>query len=202
MGDVDPVVQAPTIVLAGGESRRMGTDKLCLDIDGVPMLQRTIDRLAGPVLLVLDPRRAAGPLPVHRRGIRSVVDTRPGAGPLAALEAGLDACVDAPITLVVAGDMPWLDPGVLVLLVTRLADAPDRDVVCLADTDGPRPLPLAIRPARVLPRLTALLDAGERRLRALLADATVIGPAAWHAIDPRGDTLRDVDTPADLVIRA
>ncbi len=176
----------------------MGTDKLRLNVDGVPMLQRTIDRLAGPVLLVLDPRRPTPPVPVHPPGIRSVVDTLPGEGPLAALQAGLRASIDAPVALVVAGDMPWLDPGVLALLVKRLRDAPDRHVACLADAAGPRPLPLAARPASLLRRVTALVDAGERRLRATLTDALVVPPAEWLPLDPAAATLRDIDTPADL----
>jgi hypothetical protein len=53
----------------------------------------------------------------------------------------------------------------------------------------------------MLARVTTLLDTGERRLRALLAGAVVIDRAEWLVVDPHGDTLRDVDTPADLVVR-
>ncbi|MBX3029560.1 MAG: molybdenum cofactor guanylyltransferase [Chloroflexi bacterium] len=192
-----PAARVPTIVLAGGASTRMGTDKRLVLVDGAPMLHRTLDRVApAPCMVVIDPRDPPSmALPSHAH---VVVDTRPGEGPLAALEAGLRA-TDASLVVVVGGDMPWVDPAVLALLTTRLTAHVAADVACLADANGPRPLPLALRRSAVLTRLTALLDHGERRLRVLLANAVVVGPAAWQAVDPRGDTLRDVDTPADLV---
>jgi molybdopterin-guanine dinucleotide biosynthesis protein A len=194
MAAADPI---PVLVLAGGASRRMGCDKRSVPIDGEPMLLRTIRRLgAVPVVLVID---AGDPpeLPMPRN-VRVIPDTRPGEGPLAALEAGLAAVPD-PIALVVAGDMPWLEPGVLRLLSAGLADHPEIDVACLGDGAATRPLPLAIRRVSLLAHLTTLLDRGERRLRALLDGALVIPAREWRALDPLAGTLRDVDTPADLV---
>lgn len=193
MAASDPI---PVLVLAGGASRRMGTDKRLLPIDGVPMLRRTLERLApAPCLVIVDPRRPPPiALPDHAR---LVSDTRPGEGPLAALEAGLRAA-DSHLVGVVAGDMPWVRPTVLALLALRLSVAPDATVACLADERGPQPLPLALRRERVLPHVTTLLDRGTRQLRALLAGAVVVEPASWRMVDPAGDTLRDVDTPADL----
>jgi molybdopterin-guanine dinucleotide biosynthesis protein A len=186
----------PVLVLAGGASRRMGHDKRVALIDGVPMLLRTIERLApSPTLVILDPQRPPSiALPGH---VTVVPDSRPGEGPLAALEAGLGA-VSQDIVLVVGADMPRLAPAVLQLLVGRLADDPSAHVACLADEDRPRPLPLALRRAPVLARLPALLDAGERRLRVLLEGARSVPPSAWLPLDPTRGTLQDVDTPADL----
>jgi molybdopterin-guanine dinucleotide biosynthesis protein A len=194
---MEPTVPPPVIVLAGGASRRMGTDKRTVPIDGVPMLQRTLERLVpAPVVIVVDPR---SPLPPSLAVMARVVpDTRPGEGPLAALEAGLLA-TDAPVVTVVAGDMPWLSPGVLRLLATRLETKPAITIACIADEDGPRPLPLAARRDRALPTVTALLDTGERRLRALLRDAIIVPSADWLPLDPDRGSLRDVDTSSDLV---
>jgi molybdopterin-guanine dinucleotide biosynthesis protein A len=161
------------------------------------MLLRTLDRMSGaPIVTIIDPRDPPGlTLPDH---VRVIPDSRPGEGPLAALEAGLAAVAD-PIALVIGADMPWVEPAVLRLLARRLDDHPEADVACLADEDGPRPLPLALRRARVLDHLTPLLDAGERRLRALLPGALAIPQDAWQSLDPGRGTLRDVDLPADLV---
>lgn len=188
--------RVPVIVLAGGASRRMGTDKRWVPIDGMPMLLRTLDRLAGsPVLLVIDPRDPPDILlPDH---VRVIPDTRPGEGPLAALEAGL-AVVGAPIALVIAGDMPWVEPSVLRLMAARLTEHPGMDIACLGDEDEPRSLPLALRRDPALAHLTPLLDSGERRLRALLPGALVLQPHEWLPLDPGRWTLRDIDTPADL----
>jgi molybdopterin-guanine dinucleotide biosynthesis protein A len=189
--------QATVLVLAGGTSRRMGTDKRTVPIGGRPMLLRTLERLAdSPVVVVIDPRDPPDvALPDQ---VRVIPDTRPGEGPLAALEAGLGT-VTAPIALVIAGDMPWVEPSVLALLAQRLEGRPAADVACLADRDGPRPLPLAIRTAPTLTRLGPLLDAGERRLRALVPGSLVLAEDEWQPLDPGRGTLRDVDEPADLV---
>jgi molybdopterin-guanine dinucleotide biosynthesis protein A len=175
----------------------MRTDKRSVPIDGVPMLLRTIDRLAGSgILLVIDPSDPPDlPIPAH---VRVIPDTRPGQGPLAALEAGL-AAVNDPIALAIAGDMPWAEPRVLRLLADRLAEHPGIDVACLGDGEHARPLPLVIRREPLLARLTPLLDAGERRLRALLPGALVLPPDDWRWLDPGRGTLRDIDVPADLV---
>ncbi len=102
--------RVPVIVLAGGASRRMGMDKRSVLVEGVPMLQRVVDRLAGhPVIIVVDPRRPDPPV-MPARSVRVVLDLRPGEGPLAALEAGLTASRE-PTALVVGADMPWLEPG-------------------------------------------------------------------------------------------
>lgn len=186
----------PVLVLAGGASRRMGEDKRMAPIAGVPMLLRTLDRLgASTILVVVDPRR---PLPVELpAGIRVVADSRPGKGPLAALEAGLRALTDE-VALVVGGDMPRIEPAVLRLLADQLRGDPGAIAACLSDGERPRPLPLALRRAPVLDRLPAWLDAGERRLRALLDGAHVLTPDEWLPLDPGRGTLQDVDTPEEL----
>ena len=187
-------------MLAGGASRRMGADKRGLPIDGTPMLQRVIDRVAGqPVIVVVDPRR--DPPPVALSGhVRFVDDLRPGEGPLAALEAGLAAAHD-PVALVVATDMPWLEPLILDLLVERLATTPAASIVCLGNDRGPQPFPMVCRRAATLARVTALLDTGERRLQTLLGDTTTIIPEGdWRVLDPTGRSLMDIDTPADLAL--
>jgi molybdopterin-guanine dinucleotide biosynthesis protein A len=189
-------VPVPVLVLAGGSSKRMGTDKRSVPIAGTPMLLRTIGRCAGlTVSVVIDPRDPPGVrLPDH---VRVIADSRPGEGPLAALEAGL-ATMTAPLIVVIAGDMPSVEPAVLRLLASRLDEQPDADIACLVDEAGPRPLPIAVRRDPTLARLTPLLDEGERRLRSLLVGALVLPLQEWLPLDPARATLRDVDVPADL----
>jgi molybdopterin-guanine dinucleotide biosynthesis protein A len=146
--------------------------------------------------VIIDPRDPPNvPLPDH---VRVIPDSHPGEGPLTALEAGL-AATDAPVAVVIAGDMPWVEPAVVRLLSRHLDEHRQADVACLADEDGPRPLPIAVRRAPVLQRVTPVLDQGERRLRSILVGALVIPLAEWLPFDPGRGTLRDVDVPADLV---
>jgi len=185
------------LVLAGGRSSRFGRDKLAEPIGGRPLLDHAIDalRTMGVEITVVTAPDGGRALPSD---VRLVHDPRPFEGPLAGVAAGLgslDPAVDR--VIVVAGDMPTLVPAVLARLAAAL-DCPDAAV--LADDDGPRPLPMAVRKTVAAAAAVRLLDRGERRLRALLAelDVVVIPPSAWRVDDPDAATLRDVDAPADL----
>jgi molybdopterin-guanine dinucleotide biosynthesis protein A len=184
------------IVLAGGRSSRFGRDKLSEPVDGRPLLHHAIAAvraLTDEIIVVAAPY-ADPPVP---EGITLVHDLRPFEGPLAALDAGLAASpVDR--VIVVAGDMPTLVPAVLGRLIAALGA--DADAAIL-EVDGPRanlPLALTVEPASAAVR--HLVDAGERRLGALLdvLDVLVVPSAEWRLDDPDGLTLRDIDTPADL----
>ena len=77
------------VVLAGGESRRFGSDKLAADLDGRTLLDATLASVpAGLPVVVVGPAR-----PV-RRDVRFVREDPPGGGPAAALVAGLTAALD------------------------------------------------------------------------------------------------------------
>ena len=185
------------VVLAGGRSSRFGRDKLAEPVDGRPMLERAIEavRAVAPAVVVVTSPGATPPLP---DGIDVARDATAFEGPLAGLATGLghlDPAIER--VVVVGGDMPTLMPAVLGSMLERLER---REAVVLADEDGPRPLPVAVRRSPGQAAAVRLLDAGERRLRSLLEelDVEVIAPATWRAIDPAGDTLRDVDVPADL----
>ena len=80
------------VILAGGQSRRMGRDKLRLTLGGETLLQRALRRYGEvfPRVLV----SVAGPEKFPELGERRVFDVFPGAGPLAGLHAGLLAAGD------------------------------------------------------------------------------------------------------------
>jgi molybdopterin-guanine dinucleotide biosynthesis protein A len=185
------------VVLAGGRSARFGRDKLAEPIDGRPLLTHAIDAvrpLAAEVLVVASP----GARPAVPAGTRLVHDPAPFEGPLAGLATGLRAAREA-IVLVVAGDVPEPVPAVLERLIAALEDDAI-DVAALEQAGRPRPLPMAVRRAPAEAVAGRILDAGERRLRAMLDTprATVLAEATWRVLDPLGRTMRDIDTPADL----
>ena len=193
------------IVLAGGRSSRFGSDKLEAFFDGERLLDRSVAALAPvatEIVVVSEPASArAAPIrpgvPVHL-----VEDPEPFGGPLVGLLAGLEAAAE-PLVLVVGGDMPSLRADVLRLLVSRLVNHPDRSVVTLAARGRVVPLPMALRTGAATDLARRLLGDGERRLRGLVErlPAIVIEEAEWRPLDPDGDTLRDVDRPADLPAR-
>jgi molybdopterin-guanine dinucleotide biosynthesis protein A len=89
------------IILTGGASRRMGTDKAALDWDG----QRAVDRVAALAAAV----GAARVLTAGRDlGLAHVEDPEPGAGPVGGVLAGARALAASGLTraLVLAVDAP------------------------------------------------------------------------------------------------
>jgi len=96
------------VVLAGGESRRVGFDKAWALLGGEPAWRRQVRVLrsagADPIVLVRRPGQAAPD------GIMCWRDAIAGAGPLAGLHAAL-ARRQAPWIAVLAVDMPGIGPG-------------------------------------------------------------------------------------------
>jgi molybdopterin-guanine dinucleotide biosynthesis protein A len=192
------------IVLAGGNSSRFGGPKLAIELDGLALLDHAIRALAvvaGEIVVALpaDAALAApeiAPLP-ESVVVRFVRDPEPGGGPLVGLAAALGA-VAAPRVIVAGGDMPRLRPAVLRAMLAGLEGS--TEAVVLADRGTWRPLPAALDAAAARRAATDALAAGDRSLRAMLARLALVelGPEAWIALDPRAETLIDVDEPADL----
>ena len=113
-----PEIPLSAAVLAGGQSRRMGQDKALLPLDpgGPPLLRIVLDRLAAVAddrFIVATDRPAYGDFGVPVYG-----DDVAGAGTLAGIATALrlarhDHC------LVVACDMPFLNPSLLAWMAAR-----------------------------------------------------------------------------------
>lgn len=199
------------IVLAGGGSTRFGRDKLAELVEGRTLLERAVDAVSGvcsEVIVALPPDGTdASPdalrrLPLDRSAVgvplRVVHDDREHAGPLHGIVAGLEQARE-PIVLVVAGDMPDLQPPVLALLAGRLT-ATDVDAAALVHRGRLMPLPCAVRNGAALVHARRLIAAGEASVVALLRalGAAQIAEFEWRGLDPAAATLRDVDRPGDL----
>lgn len=157
-----------------------------------------VDEVATSTVVVTGGDDGLGSALAGHPQVRIVTDRRPGEGPLAGLEAALLAA-DEDLVLVLAGDHPHVVPDVLRLLVDRLTTTPDADAAALVTAHGTQPLVAAYR-RTALPIVSELLDAGERRARALLPrlEVVLVEPADWASLDPEGATAVDVDTPDDL----
>lgn len=192
------------VVLAGGRSRRFGSDKLVAPYRGEPLLHRPVRALAelgADIVVVCAADGGEPPLPVDV-AVRVVRDAVVDEGPLAGVIAGL-AVVRTPTALIVAGDMPELQAPVLRTML-RTLNEPGVQGVWLADGDRPRPFPLAVRTAPAAAAARDLFDAGQRRLRALPTElgARVLDEPVWTALDPERLTMRDVDEAGDLPVDA
>lgn len=118
-------MQLSAVILAGGQSRRMGRDKAWLELEGQSLLSRALAtvRAAGITEIFISGRAdtdySALDCPV-------LLDREPGAGPLAGIERALAASA-APLTLVLAVDLPHMTTAFLQTLAQNCA--PDAGVV-------------------------------------------------------------------------
>ena len=148
------VMQATLLVLAGGDSRRMGRTKAWLEVGETTLLRWVIDRLAPDFSDVVV--SFAKPEQVHELlPYRLVFDRKPSAGPLAGLEAGLSSARNE-VTFAIACDMPYVTRE-----VTEMAVAASHSCdAAIPRIDGrPEPACAAYRRS-ALPKIAAALDAG------------------------------------------
>jgi molybdopterin-guanine dinucleotide biosynthesis protein A len=180
-------VTIPALLLTGGASRRMGTPKALLDVDGQPLAERS----ARVLTAVCDPVIEVGP---GYTDLTCVREEPVGGGPLAALVAGSAAAPAGVPIIVVACDMPHLDPALVRILVEHPGDAS-----IIPEAEG-RLQTLCARygvDARAV--APGLVAAGERSLRSLLAASRheVLPETQW-ALAVGSDVFHDLDTPEDL----
>jgi molybdenum cofactor guanylyltransferase len=197
---VEPLVVSG-IVLAGGRSRRFGSDKLAARVGAGTLLDRSVAvvaSIATDVVVVVAPRNDRVLAPISG-ALRIVADPEAHGGPLVGLLTGLEA-VDQPLVVVVGGDMPALRPDVLRLLVRTLASEPTIGAVVLRSRGALVPLPAAVRTGAATDWTRRLVGDGERRLRSLFErlPTRILEEGEWRPMDPDGETLRDVDRPGDL----
>lgn len=186
-----PRADVGAVVLAGGESRRMGTAKALLEWHGSPLVVRVarlLGRVAGSVVVVAAPGQRLPAIP----GASLAVDAAPGRGPLQGIAAGLGALQGrCDIAFVAATDQPLLHPA----FVLRVVDGLSGFDAAVPESDGRlHPLAAAYR-VSLRPQAEQLLAAGELRATAL--------PEAVHAQRleagslPHPESLWNINTPDD-----
>jgi len=201
------------VVLAGGRSRRMGTDKASLPHGATTLLGHVLEVLAaavdGPLLVVgaADTDRAL-PHDTRERPWRArcrvVHDPVPGRGPLQGLATGLGAAAEdgAETAFVAAVDLPHLhETFVRAVLAHRVAPVE----VALPVLDGHRQPLLAAYATALGARAASLLTQGELRPGALFAAshvreldaAALLADPALAARDPELRAAHGVNTPEE-----
>ncbi|HHW33306.1 MAG TPA: molybdenum cofactor guanylyltransferase MobA [Paracoccus solventivorans] len=179
------------IVLAGGQSRRMGGgDKGLLDLGGQPLIAHVIARLgcARAISANGDPARYAGfRLPVLPDSIAD------WPGPLAGVLAGMEWAAAQGIARIVtaAADTPFFPPD----LAVRLAGA--QAPVAMATCGGQDHPAFAAWDVELREDLRTALLAGTRRMRGWM-DAQGAARVAFPAGPAGADPFFNINTPADL----
>jgi len=194
------VLRATGIVLAGGRSQRFGRDKLMETIDDEPLVHRAIRALDAVCEEVIVSIGDGSPRLPQGLDLVVVRDRANDQGPLAGLSVALEE-VETDLAVVVGGDMPNMSPAVLELMLAVFDEDDDIEIVALQDGEKVRPLPCVLRTSSAAVKIGALFDSGERRLRAMLSELRLaaVPEATWRILDPIGGSLRDIDSPEDLL---
>jgi molybdenum cofactor guanylyltransferase len=169
------------VLLTGGASRRLGTDKSRLMVGGETLAARSGRVLASVCRPVIDVGSGAS-------GLESVREHPAGAGPLAAFLAGIDALgIDGPAVLL-GCDLPFVDEATVRWVAEQAGTGSVVPVVAAREQYAcSRWSVAAIAMAR------AAYAAGARALGAL----TDAGDVVRIRADDRARQLADVDTPDD-----
>jgi molybdopterin-guanine dinucleotide biosynthesis protein A len=197
-------VRAAGVVLAGGQSLRMGTSKAWLDWHGTTLLAHVAGIVGravegGPLVVV----SAAGQqLPALPPRAIVVEDAREGLGPLQGIATGLAALEGvAEVAFVSSTDAALLHPR----FVQRVLDGvdPDVDAVVPHARGHRQPLAAAYR-VGLASRIDALLEKGrakpaflfERSRTRFVDDAWLLDDRALAAADPALASLENLNDPA------
>ncbi len=182
-----------TVIMAGGKSSRMGTDKSFIPLLGKPMIEHVLDAVAGlsqkQILITNKPADYAYlDLPLYG-------DIYPDNGPLGGFHSALYHAA-TPYILIVACDMPWLNRSLLEYMISIRETA---DIIVPRWEKYPEPLH-AIYSQNCLDPITDNLESGLLKLTAFFGKVTVnyLERKTIAHYDPTGQSFQNVNTPDDL----
>ncbi len=180
------------VILAGGESRRMGSDKSLLPIDGA----RFIDHVYSRMKVLFDDVMIVTNSPDLYRGIdcRKVPDIYAAQGSLAGIHSGLAHATQDRI-FVVGCDMPFVSAGLIRKICSH---AEEGDLVIPHSSNGHEPLHALYRKS-CLPAIEQVLDAGKKRIALFFEQVKVIDVPnnEIRALDQSERSFLNINTPED-----
>lgn len=182
-----------SVILAGGQSRRMGVNKAFLKVGHRFLIERVISQVsivAKEVIVVTNT-----PDEYAHLSYPTVADVFPGKGSLGGIYSGLKAASN-PYVLVVGCDMPFLNASLLryMLLLT-----PGYDVVVPRTEQGVEPLH-ALYSKACLPAMEQLLQQDNLKVIAFYSQVRVryVEQEEIKILDPQLLSFFNVNTPDDL----
>jgi len=171
------------VVLAGGDSRRLGgLDKAAIEVGGVSLLDRALDAVQeAREVIVVGPRRPTSAV------VRWTSESPPGGGPLRATIAGLET-VNSDVVVVLAVDYPFVTSAVVAELIRAVGT---HDGAALQDEGGAMHFVVGAYRTDALRSALEAHPPDEASMRSLFGTLDV---AAVHA----DRAAQDVDTLEDL----
>ena len=196
------------IILAGGRSQRMGSDKASLPFHDKSLLAHVTSTLSKTkdlkeiCIVKADGQQLPNDLNTKIPMV-IVEDEISNEGPLIGIAAGLKA-TSADICFIVAVDMPWIQQSLLSylshILETAITKQSEKNILwVLPESSHPQPL-CSVMHRNALPIIEEAIDNCVRAPGRLVKELNAIRVPReeWITYDPDELSFRDLDTPADL----
>ncbi|WP_428773516.1 molybdenum cofactor guanylyltransferase MobA [Vibrio sp.] len=182
--------QTSWVILAGGQASRMGgKDKGLIELNGKPLVQHVIDRLATQTNNIsINANRNQSTYAKLAPVFSDQFENFPG--PLGGIHAGLmHATTDW------VGFVPCDSPMINLDLVERFCNKvePETDIVVAHDGEHQQPV-FTLYHKRVLPKLTAFLERGDRKIILLYHDCVT----RYVDFSDSPDCFVNLNTPEEL----
>ena len=161
--------EATAIVMAGGDSSRMGTDKSTLLFNGKPLVEHVCEQLRGTFCQILISANEAEELTFL--GLEIIPDRTPGQGPLMGIASALEASANE-LNFVVACDIPHIDIACVRRMLAEAARS-GADIVIPSAGDGFYEPLFAIYRKSALKTINEVLCTGARKISDVFARCRV-----------------------------
>jgi FdhD protein len=178
------------VILAGGNSSRMGRNKALLTLEGTPLIERIYHTMAGlfhEVVIVTNTPEEYAFIPC-----RKVADIYPNFGSIAGLHAGLaDSSTER--IFVAACDMPFLNPDLIRLLCSGTGKA---DAIVPVNGEGLYEPLHAVYGKSILGFVLEAIEQGDKSILNLLAriGTTFMPHEAYSSIPDAEKSFSNVNT--------
>lgn len=186
-------MKASAVILAGGRSSRMGTNKALLEVNGKALIAIQVEELSrqfSEVIIVSNQ-----PWLYANLKATVITDQYPGLGPLAGIHAGLKAAANEVIFLVPC-DMPFISAAVGTQLLSRLGGADG----LILERDGKLEPLYGLYTKRCLPVIEEFLRA--KRLKVIdfypRLNIQTLPAASLHLTCAVETALFNINTPQDF----
>jgi molybdenum cofactor cytidylyltransferase len=187
------------LVLAAGEGRRFGGDKLAAELDGRPLLDHALEamlavRAIERVAVVLGANADSLAASVDLSGVERVTCEDWRQGLAASLRAGVEHLADAEAVVITLGDQPFITPEVIAAILDQI----DARAPAARATYAGRPGHPVLIKRELFDDVRSLR--GDAGARDLLSEAGVKELECGHLCRPDDiDTRDDLETARRLV---
>ncbi|AHB12915.1 NTP transferase domain-containing protein [Dehalococcoides mccartyi] len=185
------------IILAGGKSTRLGSNKVTATLNSQTLLERAVSNLSGygREILVVTAYGQADEKIKPPPGVRIIQDILPGKGPLAGIYSGLTAS-KSPFNMVIACDMPFINRPLLEYMKDQITG-----FEAVVPRLGQKPEPLhAIYSKSAGEKALRLIKEGKSAVSDLLAclKTRYIEEDEINGFDPEHRSFFNINRPEDL----